>query len=111
MLLEGSMLTQDISIPVYFTSWSQEVESILNDINIVGNIDDKSKPALESIINSIAANGYQIVVSGASHSQKSDIKIVTLQGKLNGHPGPDGKLQTIAIVAHYDSFAVAPVSY
>lgn len=110
MLLEGSMLTQDVSIPVYFTTWSQDVDSILNDINDVGSIDDKSKPALDSIINSVAANGYQIVVSGGSHAQKSDIKVVTLQGNLNGQPGSDGKLPTIAIVAYYDSLGVAPVS-
>ncbi|KAK9754749.1 Peptidase family M28 [Popillia japonica] len=107
LVLEDAMLaTQEIMIPVYFSLWTPELSSIVTEVTeTVG--DDKSKSATEAMINSIAANGYQIVVNPRSPNPKTDIKLSTLQGVLVGQ-SHDGKTQTIAIVAHYDSFGVAP---
>lgn len=108
MLLEDAMMVQEVSIPVYFAVWTPELEEIVTDITYSFITDDKAGSAAEAILNSISANGYQIVISPGSTSAKQEIKIATLQGKLSG-AGTEGKIPTIALVAHYDSFGVAPV--
>lgn len=107
MLLEDVMMAQEISIPVYFAVWTPELEEIVTDITYSFITDDKAGSAAEAIFNSISANGYQIVISPGTASAKQDIKIATLQGKLSGI-NPEGKTPTIAVVAYYDSFGVAP---
>lgn len=103
------MVAQEVSIPVYFSKYSTELESIIKEIDMNVDANDMSKSAAEAILNSIAANGYQIVVSSSTPSVRTDAKIGTIQGYISGY-SPDGKIPTIAIVAHYDSFGVAPVS-
>ncbi|RZC38981.1 nicalin-1, partial [Asbolus verrucosus] len=107
LLLEHAMLAQEISIPVYFATWTAELDTILDEVsqNVISN--DLSKSAAEAMISSIAANGYQFVVSPGTTSIKQDIKVATIQGHLSGY-SQEGKVPTIAIVAHYDSFGVAP---
>lgn len=109
MLLEDAMLAEEINIPVYFSPWSLELEQIIGDITQSYTINDKTVSASEAILNSIAANGYQIVISGGSATAKQDIRLATIHGRLAGR-GVEGKTPTIAVVAHYDSFGVAPVS-
>ncbi|KAJ8933164.1 hypothetical protein NQ314_014171 [Rhamnusium bicolor] len=93
LVLENALIAQEISIPVYFVHYS--------------NTNDMSKSAAEAMFSSIAANGYQIVVSSSNPSIKTDAKVATVQGHLAGYSA-DGKISTIAIVAHYDSFGIAP---
>ncbi|KAH0814214.1 hypothetical protein GEV33_008578 [Tenebrio molitor] len=101
------MLAQEISIPVYFATWTSELENILDEVsqNVVPN--DMSKSAAEAMFSSVAANGYQFVVSPGTTSIKQDVKVATIQGYLSGY-SQEGKIPTIAIIAHYDSFGVAP---
>lgn len=108
MLLEDAMMAEDVSIPVYFAEWSPELEDIVKDITNSFITDDKAGSAMEAIFNSVSANGYQIVITSGTASPKSEIKIATIQGKLSGI-ATDGKAPTIAVVAHYDSFGIAPV--
>jgi hypothetical protein len=107
LLLEHAMLAQEISIPVYFATWTSELENILDEVsqNVVPN--DMSKSAAEAMFSSVAANGYQFVVSPGTTSIKQDVKVATIQGYLSGY-SQEGKIPTIAIIAHYDSFGVAP---
>lgn len=95
-------------IPVYFAKSTLEIEKIVNDIKQSAITDDKTKSAAESIINSISANGYQIVLSSKTPNAKTDIKVATLQGYLSGI-NHEGKTPTITIVAYYDTYGVAPV--
>ena len=104
------MLSQEITIPVYFLTWSPVLDTIIADITQSSASDDKTKPALQAIMASVAANGYQIVISPKTPSPKHDVKVATIQGVLVGQ-GHDGKNPTIAIVAHYDSFGVVPVRF
>lgn len=104
------LATQEIMLPVYFSMWTSELADIVAEITDSSIGDDKSTSATEAMINSIAANGYQIVVNPKSPNAKSDIKVSTIQGVLVGH-SHDGKTPTIAVVAHYDSFGVAPVMH
>lgn len=103
------MLAQDISIPVYFVKHTSEFDSIITEVSQSVDTNDMSKSAAEALLNLIAANGYQIVVSTSNPSANTDAKIATVQGHLLGY-SPNGKISTVAIVAHYDSFGVAPVS-
>lgn len=75
--LEQAMLAQEISIPVYFSKYDTELNSIIEDISKIKShdpVDDiadvkgKRDSALGEIINSISANGYQV-------SRNSPIKI------------------------------------
>lgn len=117
LLLENQMLSHEVTIPIYFMNSNSEVNSIINDLKLAANnnatnsVDDLSKSATEALFASVAANGYQIVVSSSSSaSLMTDVKVATIHGHLSGY-NPNGKLLTIAIVAHYDSFAVAPVLF
>ncbi|GLH07943.1 Nicalin-1 [Gryllus bimaculatus] len=92
--LEEVMMKQEVLIPVYFAEWSQELDSIVNDLSHI-------------LFSCISANGYQIVIGTNQATAKQDINVATIQGKLSGY-GVEEKLPTIALVAHYDSFGVAP---
>lgn len=64
------MLAQEISIPVYFSKYDTDLDTIIDDIskmksNEPDDIADvreagKRDSALGEIINSISANGYQV---------------------------------------------------
>jgi len=58
----------------------------------------------------VSANGYQIVVNTHQAHARTDVAVANIQGKLSGH-GMEEKLPTVAIVAHYDSYGVAPVRF
>lgn len=109
MILENAMLSQDTPIPVYFAKYSEKLASIINEIILTSEANDKKKSASEALINSIAGNGYQVVVSASTPIVNTDTKIVTISGHLSGY-STDGKMPIVAIVAHYDSFGAAPVS-
>ncbi|GBP63549.1 Nicalin [Eumeta japonica] len=103
-LLEMAMSQQELSAPVYFLKWSPEVEEILDDLQHSIITDDKSRTAVEAMLNTVSSNGYQIVVTAPS-PQKIESKAITLHGKLTGRSSTP---QTIVIVAHYDASAIAP---
>lgn len=70
MSLEQAMLAQEISIPVYFSNYNTELDTIIDDISKIkadeqDGIADieastKRESALSEIINTISANGYQV---------------------------------------------------
>lgn len=102
-------MAQEISIPVYFAHATPQIDKIMNEISKNVLTDDKSKSAAEAILASIAANGYQVVISPKTPSARHELKIATIHGNLAGR-AHEMKTPTIAVVAHYDSFGVAPVS-
>lgn len=110
MVLENNMITQEAIIPVYFAKYSSNLENIIEELIRTSEAQDRRKSASESFFNSIAGNGYQVVVSSGIPNIYTDAKITTISGILSGYSA-DGKIPTIAIVAYYDSFGGAPVSY
>lgn len=105
--LEQAMMQQETQIPVYFSHWVPEVQTILDDIDEISPSSSQKGTAAEALLSQISANGYQIVV-GANHpTVRSDISIASIHGKLVGN-GHEDKLPTIVLAAHYDSFAVIP---
>ncbi|KAK0161188.1 hypothetical protein PV327_009686 [Microctonus hyperodae] len=105
-MIEIAMLSGgESSIPIYFSPWNSNLELILDDLENGIINDDKLTTAtseLQSLISSISASGYQVIVNSGQPTIKNDIKIATIYGKLTGN-GVEEKLPTIALVAHYDS--------
>ncbi|KAJ8883361.1 hypothetical protein PR048_015204 [Dryococelus australis] len=83
--LEEAMLYQEANIPVYFAEWAPNLQTIVNDIASSYMKDDRSTTAVEVLVNSIAANGYQIVMSTSQPSPRSDVNIATIQVRLWEH--------------------------
>lgn len=110
LILEEGMMAQEIMIPVYFARSSLELNKILEEISQNVAADDKTKSAVEALLGSIAANGYQVVINPKTPTVRNDAKIATIQGNLAGK-AHELKTPTIAIVAYYDSFGVVPVSF
>lgn len=107
MDIENELLSRELYIPTYFVFWSPELQYILTDIYATSNT--KASTGTQAFIDAISANGYQIVIASSQASVRNDVYIANIQGKLSGQ-GVEENLPTIAIVAHYDSFGVAPVS-
>lgn len=76
------MLTDDVPIPVYFTEYHEEVEKIISEISYTSRDSKQKDSALVEMFNKISQNGYQVVVTGASHSPKKDSRIPIIQGDL-----------------------------
>jgi len=108
-LEEAMMYGSETMIPVYFALWHPNLQTILDDIADGFITDEKAGTAAEAMYNSISASGYQVVVTTTQALPKTDVKVATLHGKLTG-TGAEEKLPTIAIVTHYDSIGIAPVS-
>lgn len=97
---------KSISIPVFFAEETEELLEIHDAIQL-GNGGDQAASALEALMSGASANGFQMVVSGPLSKSLPDFQITNIQGHLSGF-GIEEQLPTIAIVAHYDAFGVAP---
>lgn len=107
LTLEAAMLQQETQIPVYFSYWVPEVQSILDDIKDISPTSTQKGTAAEALFSQISANGYQIVAGAGHPSLRTDVSLPTVFGKLTGN-GHEDKLPTVVLVAHYDSFAIIP---
>ncbi|TSK53783.1 Nicalin-1 [Bagarius yarrelli] len=105
MELEPELMATETIVPVYFALEDNELLSIYTQTQ-VSSASQGSSSAAEVLLHSATANGFQMVTSGAQSKAVSDWAITSLEGKLSGAGGED--LPTIVLVAHYDSFGVAP---
>lgn len=105
--VELSMISNgETTIPVYFSPWNSNLETIIIDLESgISSNEEKISSELNSLISSISASGYQVIVGTGQPTPRNDIKIATVQGKLSGS-GAEEKLPTIAVVAHYDSGSI-----
>lgn len=104
--LEKSLLEEEVNIPVYFTEETPEMEEIYNSVQKSPS-SERASSATEELLGSVSTSGYQLVISGSGPKPQTDIQIASIQGKLPGF-GVEEQLPTIALVAHYDAFGVAP---
>ncbi|XP_037956726.1 nicalin-1 [Teleopsis dalmanni] len=123
-MLEQAMLSQPNSIPIYFSEYNENLDKIMSDIyhstsvnnsfNANKNI-NKRDSAISEIFSSISANGYQIVVTGATHVNNKNSKIPIIQGELapnknvkqvEGAVDPNTKLPLIVVAAHLKTFGL-----
>ncbi|XP_033936921.1 BOS complex subunit ncln [Pseudochaenichthys georgianus] len=105
MELEPEMLATETVVPVYFAMEDDELLSIYTQ-TLTSSSSQGSLSAAEVLLHTATANGFQMVTSGAQSKAISDWAITSLEGRLAGVGGED--LPTIVVVAHYDSFGVAP---
>ncbi|XP_063709634.1 BOS complex subunit ncln [Culicoides brevitarsis] len=112
-VLEQVMLQLDISIPVYFAPYKPQLEEVIGEISRASDSRDTNKKresALTEIFNTISANGYQIMVQGATHAVNKASKIPILQGEMvkpvSKNTEADSKLPMIMVVAHLENFGL-----
>ncbi|XP_040040480.1 BOS complex subunit ncln isoform X1 [Gasterosteus aculeatus] len=105
MELEPEMLATETIVPVYFAMEDDELLSIYTQ-TLTSSSSQGSLSAAEVLLHTATANGFQMVTSGAQSKAVSDWAITSLEGRLAGVGGED--LPTIVVVAHYDSFGIAP---
>ncbi|XP_020649848.2 BOS complex subunit NCLN isoform X1 [Pogona vitticeps] len=105
MEIEPEMLAMETIVPVYFAKEDDELLSIYEQTQ-AASASQGSASAAEVLLHTATANGFQLVTSGAQSKAVSDWPITSVEGRLTGLGGED--LPTIVIVAHYDSFGVAP---
>lgn len=122
------MMAQEISIPVYFSKYNADLNAIIDEISInaqnkqhAASATNKKESALTEIINSVSANGYQVFVSGATHTANKQSKIPIIQGELapiknyknaadnSGNLDAINKLPLIIISAHINTFGLIDV--
>lgn len=116
-------MEQSVTIPVYFSKYNTELEDIISDITNTasdkysGSYNKKVRDsALSEIFNSISANGYQIIVTGANNANNKNSKIPIIQGELTPLKAikfPDGvseptnnKLPMIIVTAALNTFGM-----
>jgi hypothetical protein len=115
LLLEKAMMSEDIAIPVYFAKFDEDIDKIIQEIS--RNPDGPKKTsALSEIFDKVSANGYQVSVSGASHTAKKDSKIPIVQGELipfkqaasakTSEDGSPHKLPVIIITTQLKTFGI-----
>lgn len=106
--IERDLLVEEgtVSIPVYFSEETNELLQIYDAIQL-GNSGDQAASAVEALMSGASANGFQMVVGGPQSKSLPDFQITNIQGHLSGF-GIEEQLPSIAIVAHYDSFGIAP---
>ncbi|XP_048731997.1 BOS complex subunit ncln-like [Ostrea edulis] len=105
-ILEKDLLTEETTMPVYFALETEELSSIYKEIHR-GNVGDQAVTAVQALMSGATANGFQMVVAGSQAKSLGEFQITNIQGHLSGY-GIEEQLPTIAVVAHYDSFGIAP---
>lgn len=77
------MMSEEISIPVYFSKFDEEIDKIISEIGSVpASKAVKQSSALSDIFKKISANSYQVVVTGSQPAKKKDSRIPIIQGEL-----------------------------
>ncbi|XP_078681342.1 BOS complex subunit NCLN-like [Branchiostoma floridae x Branchiostoma belcheri] len=104
--LEHDLMDQDVNTPVYFAVEDNTLTKIYAAIQDGSNT-DKAATATEALLHAASANGFQMVTTATQATPIKDAQITSIQGKLSGL-GIEEHLPTVAIVAHYDTFGIAP---
>ncbi|XP_076330796.1 BOS complex subunit ncln isoform X1 [Tachypleus tridentatus] len=106
MELERSLLEEEVQIPVYFSLETPELTEIYRNVQ-KSSSGKQAGSAAEELWGTLSASGFQLVVSNSQTKAQSDIQVTNIQGKLSGF-GIEEQLPTIVLVAHYDTYGIAP---
>lgn len=104
--LERELLLEETNVPVYFAYETEYLTNIYKDVKHLST-GDQAPSALEALFSAASANGFQMVVTGPQSKPLPDFQITNIQGRLAGY-GIEEQLPNVVIVAHYDSFGIAP---
>nr|XP_006008163.2 PREDICTED: nicalin isoform X2 [Latimeria chalumnae] len=105
MEIEPELLATETLVPVYFAVEDEALVSIYEQTRTASSSQGTASAA-EVLLHTATANGFQMVTGGAQSKAVTDWGITSIEGRLAGLGGED--LPTIVVVAHYDSFGVAP---
>ncbi|XP_078526127.1 BOS complex subunit NCLN isoform X1 [Lissotriton helveticus] len=105
MAIEPEMLLMETVVPVYFAVEDEELISIYEQ-TLKASASQGSASAAEVLLHTATANGFQMVTSGGQSKAVTDWQVTSVEGRLAGLGAED--IPTIVLVAHYDSFGVAP---
>ncbi|CAG0897859.1 unnamed protein product [Darwinula stevensoni] len=103
--LESAMLNEETDIPVYFALESPEVMDIYWEMHH-GSLADSSPSAAHALMQAVVSSGYSLHTAGSGSKIINNAEIASIQGRLPAETGEN--VPTIAIIAHYDSFGMAP---
>uniref|UniRef100_A0A8C1TPT0 BOS complex subunit NCLN n=1 Tax=Cyprinus carpio TaxID=7962 RepID=A0A8C1TPT0_CYPCA len=106
MELEPELLATETIVPVYFALEDEELLSIYTQTQISSSSQGSSSAAEGTSRCSPENRTFCGLVYESQSKAVSDWAITSLEGRLTGAGGED--LPTIVLVAHYDSFGVAP---
>uniref|UniRef100_A0A673M7X4 BOS complex subunit NCLN n=1 Tax=Sinocyclocheilus rhinocerous TaxID=307959 RepID=A0A673M7X4_9TELE len=106
MELEPELLATETIVPVYFALEDEELLSIYTQTQISSSSQGSSSAAEGTSRCSPENMTFCGLVYESQSKAVSDWAITSLEGRLTGAGGED--LPTIVLVAHYDSFGVAP---
>lgn len=117
--MEGQLLREEVKLPVYFITETDEINSYYDYIQSEG-VNQQDTSAFQTLLDTVFTNGFQFDISAAQsqpivHSSQQ-FQAVNLQGKLNGGyemlggQGQQAKIPTILVTAHYDAFGLATVN-
>lgn len=104
--LEMGLLAEEIPIPIYFSQESDDTTNLYNEVAMAVN-SDSANSALKALTTVALINSFHFVTDSPESKPLHDFPIVSFQGKLVGE-GLEEQLPTVAVVAHYDAFSVAP---
>lgn len=106
-LIEQNMLSSSVKIPIYFSRYDENLNSIINEI---ANGDSKStiqSSAISELMLRVSSNGYQAITSGSEHTPNKKSKLPIIQGELVPTKIKDtSRLPTIVITASLSPFRV-----
>ncbi|XP_078484454.1 BOS complex subunit ncln-like [Ciona intestinalis] len=103
---EAELLALESNIPVYFAYENEDLKDVYSRVS--HSTKQESGSALQAVVDSATSVGYQLVTVSPQNKALPDQKIVNIQGVLHGL-GVEDQLPAIVLVAHYDSFGVAPM--
>nr|CAG4645400.1 EOG090X02MW [Lynceus sp. MCZ IZ 141354] len=104
--LEQGLLSEELSIPIYFANATAEVMEIHDNIQR-STTDDTAGSASQALLGAVLGSGYQMAVYGSQSKAITDVQIANIIGRLQG-AGADEQLPTITLVAHYDALGLLP---
>jgi len=102
---ETQLFEREVKIPVYFAFEDQELKDLSHRVKTMSE-DTAIGSLFDSFVNS--ADLYQMVLTGSEPTLMKEVTVANYQGWLAGKASDEATNPTIALVAHYDTFAVAP---
>ncbi|CAG0920330.1 unnamed protein product [Notodromas monacha] len=106
LAMEEFLLRDETQMAVYFSYETPELLEIYSSVKAASSVNQETS-ALNAIVNAIYSSGYQMQAAASSAKPVPDSQIVSIMGKMPGY-GIEDQLPTIVLIAHYDSFGVAP---
>lgn len=102
--LESHLMTESVSIPIYFLPETRQLNDLY--VSIESRRDSSKDSAFAVLYDMVTADGYQLSVNTGKYNQRSENILYNIGGKLVGH-GIEERLPKILLVAHYDSQSLA----